>query len=146
MKNQIKTLTGLTTSALLDKYLLMEQFLQGRYVMKRLFILLCVCILAASTAIAAEKRVLSPMLRAAAAEQEPNAAATEVKPEKGGLIDINSASLKQLKALKGVGVEYSERIVAGRPYFTLEQLVIRRIIPGDIYESIKDQLIARQTY
>lgn len=104
-----------------------------------------VVILAASIAFAAEKRVNTATSRPAA-EMKTAKAATGPGTAKGELLDINSASEKQLHALKGVGIEYSERIIAGRPYHTQEQLVTRKIIPRELYESIKDQIIARQAY
>jgi competence protein ComEA len=58
-------------------------------------------------------------------------------------LDINSASVDELKALPGVGETYSKRIVAGRPYKQKDELVQRKILPQDTYDKIKDQ-IARQ--
>ena len=113
--------------------------------MTRLYTLVFAFVLAASFSFAAEKRVTSAKLKAAAAEQT-TADTTESRATKGELLDINSASEKQLKALKGIGVEYSERIIAGRPYFAQEQLVTRKVIPKEIYETIKDQIIAKQSY
>ena len=110
--------------------------------MTRLFLLVFAFVLAASYSFAAG-RVTSAKLKAAAAEQ---ATVDAGMASKGELLDINSASEKQLKALKGIGVEYSERIIAGRPYFTQEQLVTRKVIPKEIYETIKDQIIAKQSY
>jgi competence protein ComEA len=117
----------------------------GRYSMIRFCILVFAFVLAGSFSHAAEKRVTSATLKSAAVQKSADAA-IDSRTAKGELIDINSASEKQLGSLKGVGVEYSERIIAGRPYYTQEQLVTRKVIPREIYESIKDQIIAKQSY
>jgi competence protein ComEA len=60
------------------------------------------------------------------------------------LLDINTATPAQLKALPGIGDAYVQRIVAGRPYTAKNQLATRGIIPAPAYESIKDQIIAHR--
>jgi DNA uptake protein ComE-like DNA-binding protein len=87
-----------------------------------------------------------PVTSKPAAEQKTAEADQCSRITNGELLDINSASEKQLMAVKGIGVEYSDRIIAGRPYFNQEQLVTRKIIPREIYEAIKDQIIAKQLY
>lgn len=111
--------------------------------MTRLYTPAVAFFLVASFSFAAEKRVTSATLKASG---ENAAIATDPGTAKGALIDINSASVKQLKALRGIGIEYSERIIAGRPYHTQEQLVTRKVIPREIYETIKDEIIAKQSY
>jgi competence protein ComEA len=59
------------------------------------------------------------------------------------LIDINTASADQLKAIKGVGDAYSKRIIDGRPYTAKNQLVTRGILPAATYKSIQGQIVAR---
>jgi len=107
--------------------------------------LIAAFVLAASFSPAAEKKVTSATIKSAAV-LKPDDAAIGIGTTKGELIDINSAPEKQLKALKGIGIEYSERIIAGRPYHMQEQLVTRKVIPREIYEAIKDQIIAKQSY
>ena len=60
-----------------------------------------------------------------------------------GLLDLNSATLFELKTLNGVDGVFAERIIENRPYLTKLDLVGRRIIPDAIYEGIKRSITAR---
>jgi DNA uptake protein ComE-like DNA-binding protein len=63
---------------------------------------------------------------------------------KAELLDINSATADELKALKGIGDAYSAKIIAGRPYKGKDELVQKNIVPEKTYAEIKDKIIARQ--
>jgi DNA uptake protein ComE-like DNA-binding protein len=58
------------------------------------------------------------------------------------LVDINSASSSELDALPGVGKTRADAIIKNRPYKGKDDLT--HIIPPNIYNGIKDKIIARQ--
>jgi DNA uptake protein ComE-like DNA-binding protein len=60
------------------------------------------------------------------------------------LVDINSASSSELDALPGVGKTRADAIIKNRPYKGKDDLTNRHIIPPNIYNGIKDKIIARQ--
>ena len=81
------------------------------------------------------------------AEPKPAAeksAATPKDAAKKDLVDLNSATEAELKAVAGIGDTYAAKIVAGRPYANKAQLKSRNIMPGTVYEKVKDQIIAKQ--
>jgi competence protein ComEA len=60
------------------------------------------------------------------------------------LLDINSASKAELDALPGIGAARSDAIIKGRPYKGKDDLVNKKIIPQNVYDGIKDKIIAKQ--
>jgi competence protein ComEA len=60
------------------------------------------------------------------------------------LLDINTATATQLKALPGMGDAYAARVMAGRPYTAKNQLTTRGVLPQAEYERIRELIIAHR--
>jgi competence protein ComEA len=72
------------------------------------------------------------------------AASTKAADKSKAPVDLNSASVDELKALNGIGEAYAKKIVEGRPYKGKDEVVSRNIVPQATYDKIKDQVVARQ--
>lgn len=59
-------------------------------------------------------------------------------------IDINSAGLKQLMTLPGIGEAEAKKIIANRHYLSKAELVHKGVLPTGPYLSLKDRIIALQ--
>ncbi len=55
-------------------------------------------------------------------------------------LNINTASSSQLEALSGIGPVTAQKIIEGRPYSTVEELLSKKILSQKVYDKNKDLL------
>jgi competence protein ComEA len=63
---------------------------------------------------------------------------------KTDMVDLNTATAPELKALPGVSDSDSAKIIQGRPYTEKSQLVSRHVLSEATYDKIKDRVVAKQ--
>lgn len=102
--------------------------------MKRLTICIVALTLTGSLAYAAENIV-------APSKQAPQAIASETKSE---LLDINTATEAELKALPGLKEKYVKKIIASRPFTDISQLKTKAKIPYYTYRKIESLVAIKQ--
>jgi len=98
-------------------------------------------LLAASAAASAPTGTPSatPPSHPASAATKKKAPAAPVK-----LVDINSASRKELKTLPGVDDALADKIVANRPYLTKADLVTKGVLQEGPYGALRNKVVAGQ--
>jgi DNA uptake protein ComE-like DNA-binding protein len=72
----------------------------------------------------------------------PKTSATAPPPE--ARIDINHASVDELLKVPGITLSWAGRIVRFRPYRTKQDLLEHGIVTSQVYDRIKDYVIAHR--
>lgn len=57
-----------------------------------------------------------------------------------GKINLNTATKAELDTLWGIGEARAEAIIQGRPYDSVETLKTEKIIPSNVFETIKEKI------
>jgi DNA uptake protein ComE-like DNA-binding protein len=59
-------------------------------------------------------------------------------------LNLNTASKEQLTSLPGLTAAEADRVIAGRPYKSPDELLTRHILPKREYDKIADRLTAKK--
>ncbi len=73
-------------------------------------------------------------------ESEISTVTNQSRESSNGLISINNGSREELDSLSGVGATTIDKIIAGRPYQNIDELLSKKILKSGVYENVKDQL------
>ncbi len=117
--------------------------------MKKVITLAAALLIGASSAAFAQKQEAAKPAAAPAAA--PAAKAADAKPAgapaaeaKKELVDLNTATEKELAALPKIGEAKAKAIVKARPLGGKDELVTKKILSQAEYDAIKDLIIAKQ--
>lgn len=55
-------------------------------------------------------------------------------------VSINTASVSDLEALPGIGKATADKIIAARPYSSLEEVVSKKALSQKVFDTLKDSL------
>jgi DNA uptake protein ComE-like DNA-binding protein len=85
-----------------------------------------------------------PARGALQSEAPHTASKTKPVPPPEDRIDINRASVDELLKVHGMTPSWAGRIVRFRPYRTKQDLLDRGIVTSEVYDRIKDYVIAHR--
>jgi DNA uptake protein ComE-like DNA-binding protein len=74
----------------------------------------------------------------------PSSPKTKAIPPPEARVDINHASAEELAKVPGLTPSWAGRIVRFRPYRTKQDLLDHGVLPSDVYDRIKDYIVAHR--
>jgi len=91
------------------------------------------------TAVLCLSLAVTASMPGSAADSAPSATA-----RKTDLVDLNSATRAELVKLPGVGEAIADKIIAGRPWKSKYDLVVKKVVTRSVYDKFARLVIARQ--
>ena len=72
----------------------------------------------------------------------PSSSKSKMMKPVAAKVNINSATMAELVKVNGIGPVTAKKIVAGRPYATLSELVTKKVMQTKQFAAVKTQLTA----
>ena len=120
--------------------------------MRRVLSVLVALLVALAPLAAGAQSGKAPAQTESAGKAGAKGAGSAAKSDKGaemkghqGQLDLNAASEDDLKTLPGIGEATAKKIVENRPYKRKDELVRKKILPSNVYEGIKEKIVAHQS-
>ena len=86
----------------------------------------------------------APLVTGFAYQSPAGQTGSHTVPPPDARVDINAASLDQLMKVPGMTRTWAARIIRYRPYRAKNDLIDRGIVSGQVYDHIKDYIIAHR--
>ena len=99
-------------------------------ILRKLALACCVAALAAA-----------PAIHLAAQTSDSSAQTTKKRVTP---VDINSATSEELQTLKGIDSDAADKIIAGRTYKSITELVSKNILTKEAYNAIRNDIVAKK--
>jgi competence protein ComEA len=99
--------------------------------------------LGAGTALAQTTTTPTPATPPAASKSTAPVAQPAKPAATKDLVDLNTATAKDLAKLPGLNETQAEAIVKARPYKGKDELVQKKIVPETVFAQIKDQITVK---
>lgn len=73
-------------------------------------------------------------------EKDTDLAVSEVAGATTQIVNINTGSQKDLESLPGIGPVTAGKIISGRPYQDINELISKKVVGKAVFDKIKDQI------
>lgn len=106
-------------------------------------ILLAAALFAAASPAFAQGAATSPAVKPTAPVATPAPVHPVAAPVVVTRVNINAATSEQLMAVKGMTHPGVEAILKGRPFKAVDELSTRKLLPADVFATVKDALTVK---
>jgi len=86
------------------------------------------------------QKIYFPSIGESASVTDTNQLQTDTSSTISGPLNINEATATQLDALPGIGQVTAQKIINGKPYSNVQELLSKKIVSSKVFGEIKDKV------
>ena len=90
--------------------------------------------------IAAAQTTSTPTTKTTAAPSKSTTPAKSAKADATSVVNINTGSATELGSLPQIGKVRTAKIIAGRPYKSIDELVTKKVLSPKLFDQLKPRL------